>query len=72
MISQIFNRCGLWSLIESECIYFGQGGLRNWSLVGDKKWFLLGSSECTIVVVVAIGALDLVSAERLVASQRGR
>ncbi len=28
---------------------------KNWSLVGNKRWLLLGGSKCTIFVVVAIG-----------------
>ncbi len=43
-------------------------GPRNWSLVGNKKWLLLGGSKCTIFVVVAVGeeegAHDLVTPER--------
>ncbi len=50
-----FSRCGLWSLVEGRMYLFCKMGPRNWSLVGNKRWLLLGGSKCTIFVVVAIG-----------------
>ncbi len=65
----------MWSLVArrgENVAILSKMGPRNWSLVGNKRWLLLVGSKCTIFVVVAIGAHDLVSPERSVASQRGR
>ncbi len=60
-ISQIFNGCDLWSLLEGRnVVILSKMGPRHWSLVGNKRWLLLGGSKCTIFVVVAH---DLVSRE---------
>ncbi len=59
-IPQIVSRCGLWWVN----VVINRMGPRNWSLVGNKRWLLLGGSKCTIFVVVAIGEHDLVSPER--------
>ncbi len=38
-----------------DSLHLCKMGLRNWSLVGNKRWLLLGGSKCTIFVIVAIG-----------------
>ncbi len=65
----------MWSLVARRGVnvfILSTIGLRNWSLVGNERWLLLGGSKRTIFVVVAFGGHDLVSPVRSVASRRGR
>ncbi len=48
----------MWSLVArrgANVFILNKMGLRYWSLVGNKRWLLLGGSKCSIFVVVAIG-----------------